>query len=149
MSYLARKERENFLVVVGVHEVIERWTDDEKNHLSKEEKKYLRMAASLIDKAAKLMINRLEPNFVKRLISDSKNNFLAVIPTRATTQNDECRVKTNTLYNLSDFALLHCQARDKCFMHGDDWKECELYNTMMELDVPVANFEGGRCPYKL
>lgn len=148
MSYLTKGERINYLVALGAHEVIERWTDDKKNHLTKDEKKYLRMASSLIEKAAKLMINRLDPDFVDRLVSDSKNNYLTIIPTRATTPPNESRVKTDTLFNLSNFALLHCQANESCFMR-DDWKSCELYKAMMELDIPVANFEKGKCPYKL
>lgn len=148
-SYLTKGERTNFLVSLGAHEVINRWTEDPKNHLDKDEKKYLRMAASLIDKAAKLMINRLETDYVKRLISDSKNNVLAVIPTRATTLQDESRVKTDTLHDLSSYSLIHCQASEKCFMGEGSWKECNLYKIFMELDIPVANFDGGRCPYKL
>lgn len=148
MSYLSKGERTNYLVALGSHEVIERWVDDPKNHLTSEERKYLRMASSLIKKACKLLISRLERDYVERLLSDSKNNFLTIIPTRATTLHDESRVKTDTLYNLAAYSLLHCQANENCFM-GEKWKDCDLYKALMELDVPVANFDGGRCPYKL
>ena len=148
MSYLTRGERSNFLTALGVHEVLARWADDGKNHLTAEEKKYLRMGATFIKKACKSLIERLEPDYRERLMSDSKNNFLAIVPTRTTTAPEESRVKTDTLYDLGAFALLHCQAKEDCFS-GNNWKGCELYKILMELDMPVANFDGGRCPYKL
>lgn len=148
MSYISKGERNNFLITLGVHEVIARWVNDEKSHLTTEEKKYLRMSSSLIKKACKSLINRLEPDYRDRIMSDSKNNFLDITPTRTKLLQEESRVKTDTLYDLSAFAMLHCQAKEECFA-GDKWKECELYKILMELDIPVANFDGGRCPYKL
>lgn len=147
-SYLTKGERTNFLTALGVHEVLARWADDEKNHLTAYEKKYLRMGSSFIKKACKSLIERLEPDYRDRPMSDSKNNFLAIVPTRTTTAPEESRVKTDTLYDLSAFAMIHCQTNENCFA-GDDWKSCELYRILMELDIPVANFEGERCPYKL
>ena len=147
-SYLTKGERTNFLTALGVHEVLGRWADDEKNHLTADEKKYLRMGSSFIKKACKSLINRLEPDYRDRIMSDSKNNFLDITPTRTKLLPEESRVKTDTLYDLSAFAMLHCQANENCFA-GDDWKCCELYKILMELDIPVANFEGKRCPYKL
>lgn len=149
MSYLTRGERNNFLIALGVHEVLSRWANEDKSHLTAEERKYIRMASSLLKKSCKSIVERLEPDFRERLMQDAKNNYLAINPTRSTTLPEESRVNTNTLYDLGAYALMHCQSNDNCFAKGQ-WKQCELYKTMMELDIPVANLEGGRkCPYKL
>ena len=150
-GHLSKGERTRYIIASDLMDALKAWCNDPHNHLTKDEKKQLRTAATNIFKTCKSFALRLDEDYAKRLITDYKATQLALVPKRATTIKEEQRVTNDALYEIADMALTFCQDDKLCLCKrkGKEYRECELYKAMLDCAIPPASFEKGYCPYKL
>ena len=142
--YLSRGEREHYLIALAAYENLDMWLNNEKNQVDKIEAKYLKTANTFIKKALGLYSKRLDPEQYKRIVTDAKSHEIAIVPKRTITYDEEIKVKTDDLYDITD-NVLYYRCRN-CYEKL--YKECKLYQTMMDMRIPVAELYPENCPYK-
>ena len=157
MAYLSRGERENMLLMMVLNQTAVEWLSDDRNRLAKDEKKYMRMASTYIRKAFGMIEKRLgRQEFIDALARDAKNNTAAIVPVRATVQEDELRIKKEYFYDIADKAIAYsCQAQrdgsSRCeYRNGKkNFRKCKMYRAFIDTATPVFNPEAKGCPFEM
>lgn len=154
MGFLTRGERDRFHICSYFAPVLREWAEDERSTLTKEQKRRLRMAASLIDNALVEFVEKLEPEYVIPLKRDIKNQGLYLMPKRATTLPEEVRIDRDSFYEIVDRAMVFsCREQAggiPCEFGGKKYKKCKLYKALIETASPVFDPDRKKeCPYRL
>lgn len=151
-TYLNRTGRNDYCVIAlaaaKTEEMLKTW---EKN-LTSSEHKALSMAKTYIFKFMDSIQTRMDKNFVEQLIRDLKSSEILVLPKLQAQREFRNRklddgfvqVDRDTILNLAEHALTGCESCNKC-----DWRECDLRQVYMELDIDPFNPEATDCQYKV
>lgn len=154
MAYLTRGERERFHICSYFAPVLREWAADERNTLTKEQKRRLRMAASLIDNSLVQFVEKLEPEYVVPIKRDIKNQGLMLMPKRLTTYPEEVRLERDAFYEIVDRAMVFSCRKQMdeapCEFSDGRFKDCPLYRAFTTTAAPVYDPERkNECPYRM
>lgn len=149
--FINKFEREHYLFLIGTYSFLNEWVGAEKNSLNKDERKWLKTAGTYLKKSLAGFINRIDEDQRKRLMRQAKNYYVALLPTRSEAPEEQALVKTELVYDLSTYTLYNmCQSREKaCAYTDNNYKECELFHILLDLNIPLCNEDGEGCPYKI
>lgn len=154
-SYLNQQERKDMIYFTSFLGFIEDkfiggWCKKDTT-LTKEEKKAIRTAETLLYKSLDSILTRLGKDFAKRLYADIKDSDVFVMPKlRAQKakeeflkQGDIVGCDLNDLYGLAEIALLKC---NNCNEHN--YEECKLRGYLLDINLPAYNeFASNKCQY--
>lgn len=143
--YFNRYVRENHLMLFAVWERCTEWIENEKGQLDTEEKKRLKTACTHIKKVCDSLLKRQDTDYADRLLRSAKNMEFIIRESR--TIPEKIEVAPEELYNIADYALLICQNGVYC--KQENHRECELYKTFLELNIPVCDCNTDGCPYRM
>lgn len=155
-SYLNRDERQDMIYFASLMGALEKKFIDEwckrDNIITTDEKKYLRMVNSLLDKVMRSILKRLGHDFVKRLVSDIEDSEIFVMPKiRAKIKKEEylkqdgvIAAPIDDIYELAGIAMMQCNNCPEC-----KYEECKLRKYLMDIGIPALNeYASNTCQYK-
>lgn len=147
-KYFSRFEREAFMVMICAFDRLSAWAKDSKCNLTEDDRKKMEMAVNNVEEIFKGLADRLDEDYLRKIASDIKNIQIILEPKRVSDRVDESRIKTEDLETIAEYALWRCQGENALEECGN-YKECNLYKSLMEAGIPVANLDTNGCPYKL
>lgn len=148
MKYFSKLERNSFLIVACSFGAIKEWIEAKQTCLNANDKRALKRATETVQRVLKNITDDLSEDYLKKIVTDIKNNEIAVIPKRTIDSDDETRLKTETLETIAEFALWRYQS-DENKSTCNDFGKCELYRALTEAGIPVASLNTDSCPYRL
>lgn len=154
-SYLNKQERTDMIYFCSLlgfmdKKFLQDWCERD-NIIDKDEKKYIRMAVSLMDKIMRSMMARLGKDFVERLVADIKDSDIFCMPkVRAQIKKKEFMEQDgivasslDDVYEIAGIALTKC---NECI--EKDYEQCKLRKCAMDLNIPAYNeYATNKCQY--
>jgi len=155
-TYLNKDERQQmvfFASLIGYFDkvIINDWCNRD-SLITAEEKKYLRMINTLMDKVLRAFMNRLGKDFIERLVKDIEDSDILVLSkTRAQIKKQEflkqdevVAAPLDDIYELAGIAMMQCNECPEC-----RYEECKLRKYLMDLNIPAVNeYAHNVCQYK-
>ncbi len=142
MAYFGKMNRERHFLMLVAWDNMKRWPD-ETNALTKLERKYLRMASSLLLKVSDSIVERIGQEYAQTLLKEANGSDLYARRKNQTIESFELAIDREDLWDISSYALAHC---DKCNVCNHE--DCPLFQVMQRVGIPVADENPVGCPYK-
>lgn len=148
MKTFSAKLREKFVGILVVNAIIEGLKKEEPKYVEwfgKDGMKYLKQASTLVMKAFR---EGLHPNLdqaeVDKIHNISATYKFALIRDSAPIPKEFVGVEEEHLFTLAQFAIdKQCKG---CTIKA--YKQCQLYNCLKSVNIPVADKTKGNCPYQ-
>lgn len=144
-TYMNRIDREHHVMILVLWDYLNTWLE-QTSCLSKEERKRIKTAATHLLHTSDSIVQRLEPDYAKRLLRAANNTEVRVVDKinqGLRREPDTINININDLYDLAGFSLKECAGCKK-----ENHKECDRYQLFMKLDIPVAQEQTEGCPYE-
>lgn len=144
-TYMNRIDREHHLMILIVWDYLGSWLE-KTSCLTKEERKRIKTATTHLLHTSDSIVQRMEYDYAKKIMKDAKNIEIRIADrTSESLKNKEngTYIDIEDLYDLGSFALKECRGCKK-----EDHKECERYQLLMKINIPVAQEQTDGCPYE-
>lgn len=140
-DYFNATDRDLHIIVIAMQSTLRRLT--ESKTLTSEERKYYRMAASLIEKTNGMILDRLGRSYTERVLSTTEYNDLRLTPKCLPSKSVVIsKVSEEKIKAVLDHAMMECLGCERC-----DWQECPIYGIAIASDMNPKDTDG--CPFKL